>query len=98
MGNEQETKKGVDKEVMKALRAARQETIRRVSAQVKEQKKIIASITGELKKGPRTVPEIADAVGLLPREVLWWIASLKKYGVVLEGEKQGAYFAYRLAE
>ncbi|MBZ4659915.1 MAG: hypothetical protein JG766_1838 [Desulfacinum sp.] len=98
MGNAEARGKGAEREEMKALRAARKETIRRVSAQVKEQKKIIASITGELKKGPRTVPEIADAVGLLPREVLWWIASLKKYGVVLEGEKQGAYFAYRLAE
>ncbi|MBC7359656.1 MAG: winged helix-turn-helix transcriptional regulator [Desulfacinum sp.] len=98
MGNAEARGNGADREEMKALRAVRKETIRRVSARVKEQKKIIASISGRLKKGPGTVPEIAEAVGLPPGEVLWWIASLKKYGVVVEGEKQGAYFTYRLTD
>ncbi len=98
MGHEKETKKGVDRELLKTLRAARKETVRRVSATVKRQKKTISAITAELKKGPKTVPEIAEATGLSTAEVLWWIASLKKYGTVLEGDKQGAYFAYRLAE
>ena len=44
------------------------------------------------------VPEIAAATGLDPASVLWYLASLKKYGEVAEGAADGSYFRYRLVE
>jgi hypothetical protein len=31
-------------------------------------------------------------------EVLWYVATLKKYGEILEGPKDGGYFRYRLGQ
>lgn len=98
METEHGTKKGGHKEVLKRLRSLRQETVQRVAAQVKSQKKTVAALTKCLRHGPKTVPEMAEETGLPPHEVLWWTASLKKYGIVQEAEKKGAYFAYRLSE
>jgi len=44
------------------------------------------------------VPEIAAATDLLVSEVLWYVASLKKYGEILEGSKDGSYYRYRLGQ
>lgn len=98
MEAEHVTKKSRQKEVLKRLRTFRRETVQRVAAQVKSQKKIIDALTESLRRGPKTIPEMAEATGLAAHEVLWWTASLKKYGIVQEAEKRGAYFAYRLAE
>ncbi len=86
------------KEALRKLREARKETITAVSAVVKAQKKVIAAIKAELQQGERTVPEIAAATGIESAVVLWHLASLKKYGEILEGAMNGSYFRYRLAE
>jgi hypothetical protein len=31
-------------------------------------------------------------------EVLWYVASLKKYGEILEGPKAGGYYRYKLGQ
>ncbi|ROQ89814.1 helix-turn-helix domain-containing protein [Desulfosoma caldarium] len=95
---ERKPTKAQHKETLKRLRTLRQDTVQRVAAQVKAQKKCIASIKSALRDGPKTVPEIAEATGLSPQETLWWIASLKKYGMIFERDKSGAYFTYGLAE
>jgi predicted transcriptional regulator len=59
---------------------------------------MIKSIKGLLKEGSRTVPEISEAVAIPTSEVLWCVMSLKKYGLVVEGEQDGAYFRYGLAD
>jgi DNA-binding IclR family transcriptional regulator len=48
-------------------------------------------------KGNGTVPEIASATGLPTEEVLLYVATLKKYGKVAEGAKDGDYFRYEPA-
>ncbi len=83
-------------EALKALRASRRSTIEAATERMKAQKKAITAIRDALEDGPRTVPEIADAAGIDPATVLWHIATLKKYGDVLEDQKVGAYFRYRL--
>lgn len=98
MEAEHVSKKSQHKDILKRMRTLRKDTVHRVAAQVRAQKKIIAALTGALRSGAKTVPEMAEATGLPSHEVLWWTASLKKYGIILEGEKQGAYFTYRLAE
>jgi len=85
------------KEALKSLREARRQTIAAATARMKAQKKESAAIKDELQKGERTVPEIAAATGLEAAEVLWYVATLKKYGEVLEGMLDGSYFRYRLA-
>ena len=93
--NEEKTEK---KEAMKKLRERRRHLIKVTSTRVKENRKAVKVIKEQLKDEARTVPEIAEATGLASSEVLWFIATLKKYGEVVEGEKDGSYFRYHLAE
>jgi predicted Rossmann fold nucleotide-binding protein DprA/Smf involved in DNA uptake len=86
------------KEALKNLREARKQTIAAVSASVKEQRKATAAIKAELQQGERTVPEIAAATGLPSAEVLWFVATLKKYGEVSEAMPAGSYYRYRLVQ
>jgi len=86
------------KEAMKKLRNDRKEWITNASTIVKEQKKILKAIKGHLENQPATVPEISKAAGIPSDRVLWYLATLKKYGDIIEGEKDGGYFRYVLAE
>ena len=83
-----------EKEAMKKLRKARRQTIKAVGARLKKQRKAIEAIKEELKDKAGTVPEIAEATGIPSSEVLWYLAALKNYGQILEGEKEGSYFRY----
>jgi len=53
-----------------------------------------------LQQGPRSVPQLASQCGIPAHEVLWHIASMKKYGLVEEMglEETGAYFLYGLPQ
>ena len=88
----------VQKEAMKKLREARKVKITAAKARMKEQRKTIKAIKEQLKDSPLTVPEIAAATGIEPSHVLWFLAALKKYGQIVEGEKDGSYFQFRLVE
>ena len=96
--SEAETEKAEKKEAMKKLRQSRKDIIKATSARVKENRKAVKAIKEQLRSEARTVPEIAEATGLASAEVLWFIATLKKYGEIVEGDKDGAYFRYFLAE
>jgi len=85
-------------EILKKLRLQRAKSIQRAKELLKEQRQKISAIESALKDGPKTVPEISELTAILTPEVLWWVASLKKYGVVMEHEKRGSYFAYKLAQ
>ena len=63
---------------------------------MKEQRRAVQAIKERLAGAELTVPEIAAATGLPVSEVLWYVATLKKYGEILEGPKAGSYFRYRL--
>ena len=89
--------KALKQEALKQLRQARRDTIAAVTSRMKEQRKAIDAIKDELRQGDRTVPEIAEATGIPPDSVLWYLATLKKYGQVAEGAQDGSYFRYRLA-
>jgi hypothetical protein len=51
-----------------------------------------------LSGGPRTVPELAEALGCPSHEVLAWVAAMRRYGRVEERGKanEDGYFAYAL--
>jgi hypothetical protein len=84
------------KEALKKLKAARKGQIAAATAKMKEQRKAVKAIKEQLAEAELTVPEIAAATGLAGSDVLWYVASLKKYGEILEGPKDSGYYRYRL--
>lgn len=56
-------------------------------------------IAAVLREGPKTIPEIADALGSPSPEVTFWIMALRRYGVLEEVPKPRSedYYRYRLA-
>ncbi len=86
------------KEALKRLKLSRKEQIAAATARMKTQRLALKAIRGCLAAGELTVPEIAAATGLPVSEVLWYVATLKKYGEILEGPKAGSYFRYRLLQ
>jgi len=97
MGNT-EVVKTTSKEQMKALRETRKAFIQVASSRMKQQKKEIEVIKEQLRSSAKTVPQIAAATQIGSAEVLWYVATLKKYGEIIEGEKDGSYFRYSLAD
>ena len=86
------------KEALKNLKAARKAQITAATARMKEQRRAIQAVKGCLAGSELTAPEIAAATELPVSEVLWYLATLKKYGEILEGAKAGSYFRYRLGQ
>jgi hypothetical protein len=58
----------------------------------------VKAIKACLEAAELPVPEIAAATGLPTSETLWYLASLKKYGEILEGPKDGSYYRYKLGQ
>jgi Fic family protein len=87
-----------DKTALKKLKAARKDQIAATTARMKEQRQAVKAIKKHLEGAELTVPEIAGATGLPVSEVLYYIASLKKYGEILEGSKAGGYYRYKLGQ
>lgn len=86
------------KEAIKALRAQRKESIARASSMMKAQKKDIENIVRFLEAGEAVIPDIAKGVGMPADKTLWYMATLKKYGRIIEGPKDGAFFKYSLVQ
>jgi len=86
-----------DKAALKALREKREASIEKAKENVKSRNQVIRQIREQLKGGPKTVPEIAEATGLPCPQVLFCVATLRKFGGIVEGEQDGDYFRYQLA-
>ena len=95
--SETEQEKQEKKEAMKTLRKPREHSIKRASAKLKEQNRIVKVIREQLRDQPATVPEIAAATGVPSSEIMWYVATMKKFGEILEAEQDGSYFRYSLA-
>ncbi len=94
---QQETSPSVQKkQAMKALRQSRQQWIAKAANQVKQQKKELKAIRTQLAAGVGTAPEIAQATQMQTADVMWYLAALKKYGEIVEAQKDGSYFRYAL--
>lgn len=57
--------------------------------------KVLAVLSG----GPKTVPEMAEAMACPVREAMLWVMSARKYGYVVELNEptDEGYYKYRLA-
>ena len=89
---------GSGKEALKKLKAARKEQIAAATSRMKVQRRAVKAIKASLEAAELTVPEMAGATGLPVAEVLWYVASMKKYGESLEGPKAGSYYRDRLGQ
>ncbi len=81
---------------MKMLRQERADSISRARKAIKEQSVVIKAIREALTAEPMTIPELALAVDMETEPVLRYVSTLKKYGIVGEGPKDGDYFKYEL--
>ena len=85
-------------EMLKELRQQHQETVERTQALLREQKGIHQAICKALRENERTVPEIAELLGVSPAEALWHLTALKRYNLVVESQMCGEFFAYKMAD
>ncbi len=55
-------------------------------------------LLASLKDGPKTVPEIAEAIGYPSSEVMYWVMAARRYGLVKEMGKptEDDYHQYAL--
>ena len=86
------------KEALKKLKAARKEQIAGATKRMQAQRRALKAIKASLADSELTVPELAEATGLPVDQVLWFVASMKKYGEILEGPKAGDYYRYKLSQ
>ncbi len=85
-------------EMLKQLREAHAVTVEQAQGLLRAQKQMHQSICKFIRENPKTVPEIAAAIGKPTHEVLWFIAASKKYGLVVEVGMCGDYPLYQRAK
>jgi glucosamine 6-phosphate synthetase-like amidotransferase/phosphosugar isomerase protein len=87
-------KKTIDKEALKKLREKRKVWVEKAKKTIQFQSKIIKQIKAQIADDAKTIPEIARATGLKSSQVLLYVSGLKKYGDLVEADKDGDYFKY----
>ena len=85
-------------ETLKQLRLKHAESVEHTQGLLKEQKRMQQEFCSLFRERPRTVPEMAQVTGLPTEKVLWFLAALKKYGIVVEAGMCGDYPLYQNAE
>ncbi|MFZ5909387.1 MAG: hypothetical protein ACOYYU_05170 [Chloroflexota bacterium] len=85
-------------DMLKRLREQHAVTVERTQALLREQKRVQQEICKFIRETPKTVPEIAAAVNMPAHEVLWYVASFKKYGLLVENGMCADYPLYQKAE
>lgn len=83
---------------LKSLRQERKESIDRTRENVQSQNRIVKAIQGALADGAKTVPTLAGTLAMETDIVLIYVSTLKKYGIIGEGPKDGDYFTYQLVK
>jgi biotin operon repressor len=81
------------------LRKEHADDVNRAQSMLKRQQAARKMLKKALQEGPCSVPQLAAQTGICAHEILWHIASMKKYGVVTEAgtDESGDYFLYGLA-
>jgi len=84
--------------MLKRLREQHAATVERTQALLREQKRVQQEICKVIRDTPKSVPEIAAVVNMPANEVLWYVASFKKYGLLVEKGMCADYPLYQKAE
>jgi predicted transcriptional regulator len=85
-------------ENLKQLREAHAATVERTQTLLREQKQTQKEICQTIRDNPETVPNIAAAISMPAYKVLWHLAALKKYGIVVEAGMSGDFVLYKLTK
>ncbi|MEX2143071.1 MAG: hypothetical protein WD740_00625 [Anaerolineales bacterium] len=85
-------------ELLKQLRETHAATLSHTQELLKSQKQIQQGISKAIEEQPRSVPEVAAATGIASETVLWWLCTMKKYGLIAEEGMQNDYPLYKLVE
>lgn len=74
--------------------------VRDVREVIREEMLMREKIIRVLIEGPKTVPEIAEAVGYPSYEVMYWVMGMRKYNYVAESEEatEEGHYRYALTE
>jgi predicted transcriptional regulator len=83
--------------MLKELRKKHQETIQRAKRLLKAFN-VSKEICKIIEENPKTVPEVAEAIGMPTHQVLWYLTAMKKYEAVVEEGMSGGYVLYKKAE
>jgi predicted Rossmann fold nucleotide-binding protein DprA/Smf involved in DNA uptake len=96
-GNEKETARKRT-QMLSGLRQQHAETVKRAQELLKVQQSARKILLEGLRDGPRSAPELTVATGIPAGEVLWYLATMKKYGLVEEAgmDEDGEYYRYGL--
>ena len=67
---------------------------------VREEMLMRDRVLAVLGEGPKTVPEIAEAIGFPMHEVMYWVMAARKYGYIEESKEpnEDDYYQYMLVE
>jgi predicted transcriptional regulator len=95
MTQKEETRKRTA--ILKELRKTHQETIKRAQRLLKSFN-VSKEICALIEETPKTVPEVAEIIGMPTHQVLWYLTAMKKYDVVDEVGMSGGYLLYKKAE
>lgn len=85
-------------ELLKSLREKHAATVERTQVIFREQKQMQQAICQFIRETPKSIPEIAAEIGKPTHEVLWFVAALRKYGIVVETGMCGDYPLYQKAQ
>ncbi|MFO8035641.1 MAG: hypothetical protein R6U57_03320 [Anaerolineales bacterium] len=85
-------------QMLKDLREEHKETVDRTQDLLREQGGIQRDITKQLEEESKTVPDVAEVLGMPSHEVLWHITALMKYDIVEEDGMRGGYVLYKKVE
>jgi predicted transcriptional regulator len=85
-------------DMLKHLREQHAKTVERTQTLLREQKRVQQEICKLLRDAPKTVPDVAAALNMPANEVLWYMASFKKYGLIVEKGMCADYPLYQKAE
>jgi predicted transcriptional regulator len=85
-------------DMLKHLREQHAKTVERTQTLLREQKRVQQEICKLLRDAPKTVPDVAAAINMPANEVLWYMASFKKYGLLVETGMCADYPLYQKAE
>lgn len=82
------------------LREQHRESVKAAQVMLKEQKSNRKAISRTIQGGPKSVPQIAEATGMPAHEVLWYVAAMKKYGLIKEEglDEDYEYYLYSLVK
>jgi len=93
-----DTDKEAKKVAMKKLRLQRKDAVAAATSIMKIQRKDIKAIKAFLMTQAATIPDIAEGIDMPKDKTLFYMATLKKYGQIIEDQKVGAFFKYALNE